>query len=653
MAENRVYRNGRELLEGCAERLGENQSGEAGGNVALYPTVVVMLGTRARPYTKYIKDTLDDNWNNAGFLRYVGIERKSGGFACTRLADGGRKRQIQWSPAEGEPDEVVSKAIVEMLEQDERIFRDKSRIKMEFVMDAVEEEAQAYYDLYLGLKNGLHSADLKTFYLMLDQKPEEKRSVKSDDMLQYLLGNRDNPGTDSGTTYLLSNYLDNGSILGENKIWQNYRLVADIILLGGTRMGAGSAEYATNLYNGIKTASYALVTKPTDEIAAVSLQALMREMYEQEEARRPAELSDKDIRERLGIKANHGLAFAEEIFREKLRRQLPSPEDLRYLPFRSERERREMERAAQIPDRMADACTMGVWPLLRQEKYVDVAERFLEDREEMDRLRGEIRDLLHGAFSLFEAQMLLPRRELIRQLLQEDLSFEGMGERADYTEKLHRSAMYACKRRFYEGVKGILEEEFDRFLSGVKRYGELYALCEREVRKERIVTGDADKSIEKTYIGEVKRYVERHRKTDSAGPSFPEVFDARLDQEGLLAAIGDVFSDLAREEIFRYDFEKELDFRMNNMTDVNRQIYVTSELQKALEGSIRLKNLSNVSMKISCFYLIGESADYAGQLARQEGHGRDFMLFHLNRTDCIEQIEIHNITKPENLHLNR
>ena len=297
MAEKKVLHNGKELLESCTIGLNENQSGEMGGNVALYPTVVVMLGERCKAYTKFIKDTLDDNWNNSGFLQYVSIEKSGDYWSCARLTDVDKKRTIQWSCVEGEPAEVVSKAIVDMLEEDDRIFRDKSRIKMEFVMDAVEEDGGAYYDLYLGLKNGLHSEDLKTFFLMLDQKPEDNKNEKTARMLHYVVENRTKPGVDGGTTYLLSNYLDNGSILGENKIWQNYRLLADIILLGGTRANAAESGYVTNLYNGVKTASYALVPKPTDEIAAVALQALMREMHEQEKERYSKELTDKEVRE--------------------------------------------------------------------------------------------------------------------------------------------------------------------------------------------------------------------------------------------------------------------------------------------------------------------------------------------------------------------
>lgn len=76
-------------------------------------------------------------------------------------------------------------------------------------------------------------------------------------------------------------------MLGEKRLFENYRLIADIILLGGNR--GGEASFKTNLYNGIKTVSYALVTKPTDEIAEVTLQELLEQIYEEDKRLFPEE----------------------------------------------------------------------------------------------------------------------------------------------------------------------------------------------------------------------------------------------------------------------------------------------------------------------------------------------------------------------------
>ena len=87
MKENHViFHDGKHLLESCISRLNENQCGETGGNVALHPTVLVLLGNKSRCNTKYVKSTLDDNWNNARFLQYLNVVKTDSGWQCFRLA---------------------------------------------------------------------------------------------------------------------------------------------------------------------------------------------------------------------------------------------------------------------------------------------------------------------------------------------------------------------------------------------------------------------------------------------------------------------------------------------------------------------------------------------------------------------------------------
>ncbi len=50
-----------------------------------------------------------------------------------------------------------------------------------------------------------------------------------------------------------------------------------------------------------------------------------------------------------------------------------------------------------------------------------------------------------------------------------------------------------------------------------------------------------------------------------------------------------------------------------------------------------------------CYYLVNASADYAKTLERADSG--EYVLFDLSRTDCIEQLKIYDILKPEQLHL--
>ncbi len=643
--EQRIFQNGKELLAGCIEKLNQNQNREVGGNVALYPTVIVMLGEQSRGYTKYIKDTLEDNWNNSYFLEYISVIKEETGWKCSILAEIENKK-MQWDTVEGSPNETICRAVVKMLQQDERVFQEKSSIKMEFILDSTEEEGQAYYHLYLEAQNYLQTANLKTLFFMLDQNPGEKKNRKTEELLQCIhLERKEN----SGTIYLLSNYLTSGTILGENKIWQNYRLAADIILLGGSKNS--ESRYVSKLYNGIKTAAYALVTKPTDEIAAVSLKTLLREMYNQEKQKYTKELSEQEIQERLGIMATQEFYVAEQIFQEKIAPFLPLPEHLLYLPFRSERELKELQKMEQISTKEADICTMGGWSAFVQKNYLCLIEQFWKSEKEVQIVREQIQNLCYQAFSIFEWEDIMQREEYLRQLLQKELCFEGVYTKASFTEKLHKSALYQCKREFYKTIKQIFVQEFEQILFQVKQYKKQYLECEKEVQQESLITGEENLSIKKLYTNEVKQYIEYRQTAHLGKTAFLEVFTIQQRKEEFLSAVWKVFLDLVHRELFYYDFEKELDFRMNRMAENHRQIYVATELQKTLSGSIRFRSLTDALRKTSCFYLIHGRANYAKQLANQDGNGRDFMLFYLNRSDCMEQIEIYDITKREVLDL--
>ena len=98
-AKRPAFRNGKELLDGCIHKLNEDQRGEAGGNVALHPVVVIMMGEKSREFTKYIKSTLDDNWNNARFLRYLNVIRQDDGYVCAALKKSGNYAECRWEEA--------------------------------------------------------------------------------------------------------------------------------------------------------------------------------------------------------------------------------------------------------------------------------------------------------------------------------------------------------------------------------------------------------------------------------------------------------------------------------------------------------------------------------------------------------------------------
>ncbi len=642
-ADKKSFQNGNDLLECCVRKLNESQHGKTGGNVALYPTVIIFMGKKSRDYVRHIKNTLDDNWNNARYLQYLSVYKNGNEWKCIPLKETREYDKCQWQDESSSEDfeDLLNKSIVKLLETDEKIFAKRTRVKIEFVLDATERDNIQYYELYRDINSSLHTNDLKTLYLMIDQKPSENKALNSDAVLQHIIVD---PQRKQLTVYLISNYLESGVMLSEQKIWQNYRLAADIILLGGNRTGVST--HADNLYNGLKTVSYALVTKPTDEIAAISLQALLAGVYEAEESASNLDLGEKEIRQKLEMDDYNGVKLAEEIFRKEIASSFPDKEAFRYLPFKSERAYKEAMKAEKITVKGLDAVTMNAASCYIEQHYIKKVIRFVEGEE--DEIRRRIRRQLKDVFRYFELRKLDKIRLEIKKIIRSDYYFSGSGK-DDFCGLLQKEAVYMAKKLYYDKIKEIMAEEVEKLVNASLQFEELYRECEEEVQRERIITGDESESVEKTYRNIVKDFIQE-RYSKEAG--FQEIFSVDVDKNSLLAAIWKAFLDLIQKEVYRYDFEKEVDSRIDRMNDEERHIFVSRELKKKLDGSIRLKNPVKVSMmKTSCFYMVNEKAEYAKNLKNAEGNDRDYLLFNLNRTDCIEQIEIYDILSPEDIHL--
>lgn len=657
MTKENEFQNGKELLGHCRQRLTMSQRNTTGGNVAQYPVVIIMLGEKCLRFAGIIKNTLEFNWNNASHIKYLGMTYEED-WKVVRWRNSVGTGEPGWDDVGKGPCEAVYEAVQEMLMEGNAVFRNTTRIKMEFVMgDTEENEAQEYIELYLRFQNRLQLTELKTFYLMTNQTIENV--TRSENILKYILRKYEKNKSSFGTLYLLSNCLNNGVILGEEQehqndensleegwIAENYRLVADIILLGGDASCSGEGNFS--LYNGFKTVSYTLLTKPIGEIAAVSLWVLMEEMYRQEEGRTKG-ISNMDFRERLKIRSAGGLELGEEIFAEKILPLLPCAQSLMHLPFSGQRELKKFRRINQDIDRgmeEVNALTAGGWSLYKKKNYLGVVGNFVNNKEEMDVVRDKVRRLLYGAFSIFEIIGLMSDKEKKKGLLNrlgEEYCYEGVSIQADSLERLHSRAVYECRKMLYEEIGFIVRNELEVYFVQAEQFIRNYNECAREIEEENYYFANMDKSIEAVYRAEVKRYVQEKQEPNSSESVFPKVFDAKLDKTELLRAIWGVFEDLTEKEIFRYDFAKELNYRMSQMPEVEREA-LGDMLKRNAGNHIRLRNLMDVTEKQCCYYMVNHSADYAGDLKKREGFGRDYLLFDLKRADCIEHIEVYRIT---------
>ncbi len=646
--DNRIQlQNGRQLLTRCIDLLNENQRGETGGNTALHPTVVVMLGEKCAGRVQDVKRVLDDNWKNARYLKYLQVVLTESGLQCYLLEPGETGSGEVFAATGRDWEETLSDAIVSMLETEEKIFFDRTTVKMEYLLDATQQDSITYYELYRRTVNPLLADELKTLYLMLDQRPGTGRVEASDRLLSYMT-QQNAAAQIPGTVWLLSNYLQSGQMLGEDRIWQNYRLAANLMLLGGSRRKAqGDVQ---RLFHGFKTVSYALVTKPVDEIAAVSLRTLLSGLYEAEYRRLYRELPAGEAARRLQMDRYHGFLFLEERFRRQISARFPNETDWQYLPFRSGQAHRAFLKNDRITLEAADEDTFGAASAFLERGYVEPVRKFLSDESQMSGCREQIRTLLSGQFSYFELLYLKEHLEEVRSMLTAEYQFAGFKPKESACRRLHLLGVQEGRKVFYQRMKQVLMEELEDLIGQAQRFLELYETCKREVRQECMVTAEESESVEKYYGGVVDEYLLRCQPVQEQVSAFPQVFHVGHDKEALLGALWNVFADLARENVYRYDFEQELDWRMDGMDDVQRHIFVEKELRKRLEGSRRLKNRIEIPLaQAGCYYLVNAGADYAKTLERAGGGG--YVLFDLSRTDCIEQLEIYDILKPQQLRL--
>lgn len=637
--------NGKELLECCINKLNENQQRETGGNVALYPTVIIMMGNKCRDFVQYIKNTLDENWNNACFLQYLCVVKEDGQWKVFFLKDGDNVNTYIWEYSSMNLEISLDNAIVKMLETEEKIFSSRTSVKLEYVLDATEDNSMEYFKLFQKTNNTMCPNELKTLYLMLDQRPGDGHAGASHRLLRSIV--KDSVLTGSQTVYLLSNYLSSGQMLSDNNIWQNYRLSANLILLGGNKKGSGSV--IQNLFRGFKTVSYAFVTKPTDEIAAVSIRALFHGLYTSEENKLFHEMPANEIKEKLQMDEYNGFLYLEELFNKKIKTKFPRETDWKYLPFSSWQDYKKVQGYTAITLEMADNATFGAATAFMQKHYIEPVKNFFGDNNEIMQCRKKISGILKKNFNYFELLYLSEHQESLKEMVASLYHFAGSPEKDSFYKRLHDLGVYESKCIFYNYAKKLIKRELELLLESAQNFKEIYIKCEKEIEQQCFITGGESKSVEKFYSETVKEYIEQKQHFNHS-PAFPEVFRVSNIKEELLQAVWNEYLGLIKNNIYNCNFEQELDNRMNKLNENGRHKFVSEELKKRLKGSVRIKNTIEIPMaKAGCYYLVNANAEYAKTLEAAES--KEYVLFDLNRTDCIEQLEIYNITSPGLLHL--
>ena len=647
-ANKKSLNSGRELLYRSIDKLNEFGHGEVGGNVSKYPTVVVFMGSKSSEYFNQVKQPLDDNWNNAMHLEYLNVYLKGDDFVCRKLIrDEDDPSVAEWSEELDSFEEALNEAVVTMLGKGEKVFSDTSSMKFDFILDATEETGFELYNLYRDIKCHINLTKFKSLYLMIDQNPSYVKL--SDKLLQYVLHDEK---LNSPNVYIISNQQKNKTMLLADRIWKNYRLIANLIILGGNKNFSGTNHALTI---GFKTVSYAIVPKPTDEIGEVSIDALLNKMYEMEQKRFSSvqPWTIQRFKERIGMGVDNSIASANDL----LNRLMSNSSNFRaeavlYLPYSTDRDLDDLQRERSYGLKVIDSRCFGAASAyincVCKKPVIDYFEK--DDRREA--IREELRKFILSCFNFFELQQLKDiRGEILDCIIQPTIVKAAMP--SDIVSAFDIQAKRETNMLFYTLYKEILAEVMKDIFNKIDAFDEIYSLIRREMKNERIGNGDEDPSIEKYYQTIVGEYI-TDKENYSSGLAFPKVFNPDLNKQELLDAIYDEYCEMVRDRrVYALDFEKEIKERSERLSDIEQQTFVKSELINQIEGSMRLNNIIEFQeMKLVTYYLINNKADYAARLKGDSGYSNgDYLLFNLNRTDCIEQLEIYSIPNTSLIHL--
>lgn len=624
-------RKGKKLLRSCMNQLNRITKTDNGSNESLYPVVIIFLGYETASQFSTIKEILDTNWRNGEYLKYIQITKNGSGFQCLDLVTG----------IHGDsPPVFMEQSLVEMLRTDEYIFQNKSQVRLKYILAGEEEDADAYFNLMLDISLGKKYNPLQTIFIMMDESTAEKRQ-RINKFLTYITEKRDSIKEKLGVVYLLSNYLKDGNVLLDYRLSLNYRLVADLILLGGNR-GTGShsnVAAAIEGYDSIKTAAYALVEKPIRSIAIVSLIKIMECLMEEVLSRGQGWSEDavqlsEELQGKLGIWRGK-IQCLEEIFQEHVMKIFPPPSELSYLAYINEEGYKELHKEKQLSFARLNQATGGNWGLFFEENYKKELDKFLSDQIFMDKCMDRIEKSWRSVLTYEDALYGLTDERVLEAL--EEFSVSQSFFTGDTVEEsAHFHAVEEMRKSFYSNMIRKLLKLLAAFHKEAEGFRKAYRNLEAEVRKE--VIDEEDRNIRSYYGHLAERFLRQEGEEISK-----RIFRIENDGNGLCRELEQIFGELiASDAIFSMSFEQEMQARLDTMSDEARVMLVKRVLEEKIENKIRLhgSTTSYESNLRGIFYLMNRDAEYAREVKH---NSHTYTLFHLKRTDCIEKIAIYDL----------
>lgn len=396
-----------ELIRYFTERLrrqGEENICAFQGEGPMYPMTVVYLGEKSVEAHKDISRTLTQVWppfQNEICYMAIRLEESGTGTFC-RV----EKARL------GEPytgDEFYQQ--ISALFQTDRHYADYSKMEIFFILDAAGVESVENLAAWLNAASALvnqfqGAARLVMLGLLLD---ENLARMELATQIHNSLGAMLTDGEKrlwNYSAFLISNRRNDNQI---SRSEDCRRILADVMLLANSHDGqAAGVLFERN----VKTAGFALVEKPSGDIAQVAVAALIRRMdlYRVKNSVRGL-WEDEKLKLRLGFETDGTFSFLKEYVDAELAPLLPKEEELELFP---RKEAEEWGRLEKFSVKEFDEMTMGAWNCYL-EQIAGEAERALENEAWKNRWKQEYNLFLKENFTADELIQLADNRKSVLQ----------------------------------------------------------------------------------------------------------------------------------------------------------------------------------------------------------------------------------------------
>lgn len=628
-------KNSKELVEKCSEQLNHIQQEEREGKMAEYPVIIFFFGEETFTHFINVKRVLDSNLANSSYLQYFHVYFEQENCKVENMLTKAQFSNIS---------EAVRAASVEALGTEDSVFGKKDHVFFECLLSTKEDNLDAYYEKYLEIEPSHSYEDIRTLYLMIDQI-EKEHEEKAQKIIDRIARQEDK----FGTIYLLSNMLSSGGILREDRIWMNYRLVADIILLGNSRNAAADSKggersnYSSIIHGGIKTVAYIYMGKQIEDITRITLHCLMKQLYDKEWRECKKITGDEEltgeVSERLSITTD-GMEELGRIFRDEIIRYMPGGSELQWLPWKDyktyKREHRKKDKTLQLLDQQS-CGVLGAYLRLNYEKKM----KELMTTGFCGKIKALFRGLLQQKFSFME--MLYCFDRLRWQDLQQNVKVKFSTAEAG-GERVVADTLLSLSGTVGKTAQEILKGEIDYFLGNAKSVSSRYKEIWDEVLRNQIGDVQVGEEMRLYYDNVVRSFLAEN---DVSSPFYPGTAI-----EEVLDKIAVVFSQLiAAQSVYQEPFEREMELRLQNKSAQEQRDILKRQVKDNIKGQGRLSvSYDYMENPDGEFCMIHENSIYKSCLGLEEPANKK-IVFDLNRRDCLEMIEIYALDRPERIKL--